>query len=64
MVDSKVRQSNNMMRKMKITSTPSLVINGKYKPKVKSLGSNGALLEMTSYLANQEAAKMGIVKLK
>lgn len=62
MIDSKIRQSNNMMQKMKITSTPSIVINGKFKPNLKALGSNSAMLEMASNLSEQEAKNMGIIK--
>lgn len=62
MIDSKIRQSNNMMRKMKITSTPTLIINGKYKPNVKALGSIPGLLDMVTYLASQEANTMGLKK--
>jgi len=62
MIDSKVRQSNNLMQKMKISSTPSLVINGKYKPNVKELGTHNAVLDLASFLSNQEAMKMGLVK--
>ena len=60
MIDSKIRQSNNMMRKMKITSTPSIIINGKYKPNKKTLGSNAALLELATYLSNKEVKTMGL----
>lgn len=60
MIDSKVRQSNNMMRKMQITSTPTIIINGKYKPNVKALGNVPALLEMATYLSGLEAQSMGI----
>lgn len=62
MIDSKVRQSNNLMQKMRITSTPSIVINGKYKPNTKELGTHGAVLELASYLSNQEANSMGLIK--
>jgi len=62
MIDSKMRQVNNMMRTMKITSTPTLIINGKYKPNVKALGSNNALLEMATFLAEKEAKAMGLTK--
>ena len=62
MIDSKVRQSNNMMRKMQVTSTPSLVINGKYKPNVKTLGSIPATLDLATYLSSQEASSMGLIK--
>lgn len=62
MIDSKIRQSNNMMRKMNVTSTPQLVINGKYKPNVKTLGSIPATLDLATYLSNQEAVSLGLVK--
>jgi thiol:disulfide interchange protein DsbA len=62
MIDSKMRQVNNMMRTMKITSTPTLIINGKYKPNVKALGSNNALLDMATFLVDKEAKAMGLTK--
>jgi len=62
MIDSKIRQSNNMIRKMKITSTPSIVINGKYKPNKKTLGNNAALLELATYLSNKEVKTMGLIE--
>jgi len=62
MIDSKLRQSMNMTRKMQITSTPSLVINGKFKPNTKALGGIPALFEMATYLSNQEAVSMGLTK--
>lgn len=62
MIDSKIRQSDNMMRKMKIASTPSLVINGRFKPNKKTLRSNDALLDLATFLAKQEAEVMGLDK--
>ena len=60
MIDSKVRQSNNMMRKMQIKSTPSLVVNGKYKPNVKALGTVPGMLDLVSHLSDMEAKSMDI----
>ncbi len=60
MIDSKVRQSSNMTRKMQIKSTPTLVVNGKYKPNVKALGSIPGLLDMVTYLSDLEAKSMKI----
>ena len=51
-----------MMLKMKISSTPSLVVNGKYKPVPKQLETTSALLNFVSYYANQEAITMGLIK--
>jgi thiol:disulfide interchange protein DsbA len=62
MIDSKIRQSNSLMQKMKVTSTPTLIINGKYKPNVKVLGNNAAVMSLTSYLTEQESIRMGLIK--
>ncbi len=62
MIDSKIRQSDNMMRKMKITSTPSIVINGKYAPNKKVLKSFAAVLDLTSFVAKKEAKEMGLTQ--
>lgn len=62
MIDSKMRQASNMMRTMQVTSTPTLIINGKYKPNVKALGGTSALLDMATFLADKEAKAMGLIK--
>jgi len=62
MIDSKMRQANNMLRTMHVTSTPTLIINGKYKPNVKALGSTSALLDMATFLADKEAKAMGLIQ--
>jgi thiol:disulfide interchange protein DsbA len=62
MIDSKIRQSDNLMKKMQVSSTPSIVVNGKYKPNVRTLGSNTAVLELARYFANKEAVDMGLIK--
>jgi len=62
MIDSKIRQSDNMMRKMKITSTPAIIVNGKYKPNKKVLGNNAAILELATFLSDKEAKTMGLTK--
>ncbi len=61
MIDSKIRQSMNMAGKMQITSTPSLVINGKYKPNTKVLGNIPELFKLATVLSNQEAVSMGLI---
>ncbi|MFK8010685.1 MAG: thiol:disulfide interchange protein DsbA/DsbL [Marinicellaceae bacterium] len=60
MIDSKVRQSNNMMRKMQVTSTPTVIVNGKYKPNVKELGTITSMLDMVSYLSDLESKEMNL----
>ncbi len=62
MIDSKIRQSDNMMRKMKITSTPSIIINGKYVPNKKVLKSFAGVLDLTSFVAKKEAKAMGLTQ--
>jgi len=62
MIDSKIRQSHNLMRKMRVTSTPTLIINGKYIPNKKALTNIPDLLDMATYLSNQEAISMGLTK--
>lgn len=62
MIDSKIRQSINMAKKMQIASTPSLVINGKYKPNTKVLGTINSIFEIATYLSGQEAKTMGLIK--
>ena len=62
MIDSKIRQGENMMRKMKITSTPSIIINGKYVPNKKVLKSFAGVLDLTSFVANKEAKAMGLTQ--
>jgi thiol:disulfide interchange protein DsbA len=64
MIDSKMRQAMNMAQKMKVTSTPSLVINGKYKPNTKVLSNVPDLFKLATYLDTQEAATMGLLKNK
>ena len=62
MIDSKIRQSQNLTRKMQITSTPTVIVNGKFKPNTKKLTNIPGLLDMSLYLANQEAVSMGLTK--
>lgn len=62
MIDSKMRQSINLTKKLQITSTPSLNINGKFKLNGKELPGRNALLELATYLSNQEGNLMGLIK--
>jgi thiol:disulfide interchange protein DsbA len=58
MIDSKMRQSNNMMRKMDIRSTPTLVVNGKYKLNGKAVGGPSGLIDLANYLSSIEALEV------
>ena len=62
MVDGMINKGNNLAVKMKIPSTPKLVINGKFMPEVTALGSNDAVIELTKYLIAQEAKSMGLTQ--
>lgn len=52
-VDSKVRQATEYMRRVGVTGTPSLVVNGRYLVRGSSLG---ATLRIASYLIDKERA--------
>ena len=45
MIDSKMRRSSNMMQKMEIRSTPTIVVNGKYKLNGKTVGGPNGMLD-------------------
>jgi thiol:disulfide interchange protein DsbA len=60
MIDSKMRQSNNMMRKMDIRSTPTLVVNGKYKLNGKAVGGASGLVDLASYLSSVEVKELNL----
>lgn len=55
MVDGMVRKGNQMMRQMQITSTPTIVVNGKFKPNAKQLKSREAMMDMVDYLIDAES---------
>ena len=58
MIDSKMRQSNNMMRKMDIRSTPTIIVNGKYKLNGKAVGGVKGMLDLASYLSLKEVNEL------
>ena len=62
MIDGMIKKGNNLAVKMKIPSTPKLVVNGKFMPEVAALGSNNAVIELTKHLIQQEAKNMGLVE--
>lgn len=62
MIDSKVRQSVNMTKKMQINGTPALVIDGKYKPNTKVVNNYTGILDLALFLANKEAVIKGLGK--
>lgn len=53
MVDGMIRKSDQMMRQMQIQSTPTLVVNGKFKPNGKQLRSREDMMNVVDYLVSQ-----------
>lgn len=58
-IDSNVRKADKMGVQMQVTSTPTIVVNGKYKPKGK-LKNREDLFETMDQLIEKEAKQMGI----
>lgn len=55
MVDGQIRKGMQMMQAMNITSTPTLVVNGKYTPNSQQMRSRDDIIKVTEALALQEA---------
>lgn len=62
MVDGQIRKGMQMMQAMGVTSTPTLIPNGKYMPNTKAFKTRDAILDVTEYLVAVEAEDMGINK--
>ena len=59
-VGSQVNQANARARSAKITGTPELMVNGKYRISSRKAGSQGAMLEIANFLIEKERAAKGI----
>ena len=59
-LDSKQRQADNMGFKMQVTSTPTVIINGKYKPS-KNIRDRESIMKVLDFLVEKEAKAMGLV---
>ena len=57
-VDTKLRQADNLVRRYRIDSVPTLVINGKYVTSGAMAGSMDKLEDIVDYLVAKEAAAM------
>jgi thiol:disulfide interchange protein DsbA len=55
-VDAKMRRADQLVRTWKIDSTPSLVINGKYRVSVSSAGDYEKMMELASWLVAKETS--------
>jgi thiol:disulfide interchange protein DsbA len=55
-VSSQVRQANARARAAKITGTPEMMVNGKYRISIRKAGSQANMLKVADYLIEQERA--------
>ncbi len=60
-IDSQQRKADKMGIEMKITGTPTIVVNGKYKP-TNTAKSREDVLHVMTELVEKEAKKMGLIK--
>jgi thiol:disulfide interchange protein DsbA len=62
MIDGQIRKGMQMMQAMGVSTTPTLVTHGKYKPNNKALRTRDEVLDVTLYLVDMEAENMGVAK--
>jgi thiol:disulfide interchange protein DsbA len=55
-VDSKIRAADAQILAMRVDSTPTLIVNGKYRVIRDSLQNNDQLLELVKYLVGRESS--------
>ena len=58
-VTSQARQANARARSAKITGTPELMVNGKYRIDTRKAGSQANMLKIADYLIAKERAALG-----
>ena len=58
MIDGQIRKGMQMLQAMGVTSTPTLVTNGKFVPNNKALKSRNDIITITQFLVNQELDAM------
>lgn len=49
-VDGKMRQAEKLRKSMNVTNTPTLIVNGKYKPNNTKLGTKANIIKLTQEL--------------
>ena len=54
-VDTKVRQADQIIKSYRVESTPTIVVNGKYRLDVQSAGGTAQLLELVKWLVAKES---------
>lgn len=62
MIDGQIRKGMQMMQAMGISSTPTLITNGKYTPNSKAFKTREEVISVTTYLVNLESENMGLPK--
>ncbi|MBA6413823.1 thiol:disulfide interchange protein DsbA/DsbL [Parahaliea sp. F7430] len=55
-INSQVRQANSRARAAKITGTPEMMVNGKYRISTRKAGSQANMLKIADYLIEKERA--------
>lgn len=58
-VDTKIRQADQMIRSLRVESTPTIVVAGKYRLDVQSAGGTDQLIELVKYLVDKESPAPG-----
>jgi len=53
-IDLKIRQTNAQIKTMQVPSTPTLVVNGKYRLNNENLRGNDEMIELVKYLVAME----------
>jgi thiol:disulfide interchange protein DsbA len=58
-IDSQVKQADARARSYKISGTPELIVNGKYRVSAREAGSHAGMLQVANFLIEKEKAAMG-----
>ncbi len=59
-VESKLGQAERLRAAMNVTSTPTLVVDGKYKPDARALGSHRGVIQAGDYLVRRALQEKGL----
>lgn len=58
-VNAKMQQAQSKIRGARVTGTPTMIVNGKYRITASMAGGHEAVLEVVDYLVEQERAGQG-----
>jgi thiol:disulfide interchange protein DsbA len=56
-VDFKVKAADAQVQAMKVTSTPCIIVNGKYRVDLQALKGSDELVDLVKYLVKKESAR-------